>query len=174
MSLSGSRVGEWLSIKEQRSTFCTEHFRCVDSLGLLLRNRTITDEMHDDAVGGIASRGGCAVWHVAATRGDPLRGVKKSFTVSTVIESFRHKGLQELFEKGSSARIQKALADRALRRLDAIDAAKSPEALNLPGFDFHGSQGKPKRYSVHVNGPWCITFEWQGESALKVDLENYY
>ena len=54
------------------------------------------------------------------------------------------------------------------------DAAKSPEALNVPGFDFHGLQGKPKRYSVHVNGPWCITFEWQGENAVKVDLENYH
>ncbi len=102
-----------------------------------------------------------------------MRGVKKYFTVLDVIESFRHKGLQELFEKGSSAKIQKTLVERALRRLDAIDAAKSPEALNVPGFDFHGLQGKPKRYSVHVNGPWCITFEWQGENAVKVDLETH-
>lgn len=54
-----------------------------------------------------------------------------------MIESFVHKGLQELFEKGRSAKIQQALAERALRRLDAIDAAKTPEALNVPGFDFH-------------------------------------
>lgn len=114
VSLPGGRVGEWLSLREPRSTFRTEHFRCVDSLGLLLRNRTITCEMHDagqdfarefvaahldgvgtvrldgmprsqhqdtiterrawarkrighalDAVGGISSPGGCAVWHVA-------------------------------------------------------------------------------------------------------------
>ena len=56
----------------------------------------------------------------------------------------------------------------------AIDIAKTPEALNVPGFDFHGLQGKPKRYSVHVNGPWCITFEWQGEKAVKLDFENYH
>jgi len=91
-----------------------------------------------------------------------------------MIESFIHKGLQELFEKGSSAKVQKALAQRELRRLDAIDAAKTPAALNVPGFDFHGLQGKPKRYSVHVNGPWCITFEWQGENAAGLDLENYH
>jgi proteic killer suppression protein len=70
-----------------------------------------------------------------------------------MIESFKHKGLQELFEKGASAKMAKTLAQRALRRLDAIDTAKTPEALNVPGFDFHGLQGKPKRYSVHVNGP---------------------
>lgn len=93
---------------------------------------------------------------------------------SSMIESFAHKGLEELFERGRSAKIQKALAEKALRRLDAIDAAKTPEALNVPGFDFHGLQGKPKRYSVHVNGPWCITFEWQGENAVKLDFENYH
>ena len=111
--------------------------------------------------------------HVAP-RDDLTLGVKGSFTLVGVIESFRHKGLQELFEKGSSPRVQKALVERVLCRLDAIDAAKSPEALNVPGFDFHGLQGKPKRYSVHVNGPRCITFEWQGENAVKADLENYH
>jgi proteic killer suppression protein len=95
-------------------------------------------------------------------------------TFIPMIESFKHKGLKELFEKGSSAKIQKALAERAIRRLDAIDIAKVPEALDVPGFDFHGLQGKPTRYSVHVNGPWCITFEWHGENAIKVDFENYH
>ncbi len=103
-----------------------------------------------------------------------LQCVKKVFTLDSMIESFRHKGLQELFVKGSSAKMQKAPAERALRRLDAIDTARTPEALNVPGFDFHGLQGKPKRYSVHVNGPWCITFEWQGENALRLDFENYH
>ena len=74
-----------------------------------------------------------------------FQGVNKSFTLLSMIESFKHKGLQELFEKGTSAKLQKALAERALRRLDAIDIAKTPEALNIPGFDFHGLQGKPKR-----------------------------
>lgn len=95
---------------------------------------------------------------------DLIQGVNTSFTLSHVIESFRHKGLQELFEKGSSPKIQKALVERVLRRLDAIDTAKSPEALNVPGFDFHGLQGKPKRYNVHVNGPLCITLSGRAKT----------
>ena len=91
-----------------------------------------------------------------------------------MIESFMHKGLEELFEKGKSAKVQQALVGRALRRLDTINTAKTPDVLNLPGFDFHLLQGKPKRYSVHVNGPWCITFEWEGENALRINLENYH
>lgn len=91
-----------------------------------------------------------------------------------MIESFMHKGLEELFEKGKSAKVHASLADRVSRRLDALDTAKTLEALNIPGFDFHPLHGKPKRYSIHVNGPWCITFEWEGENAFRVNLENYH
>ena len=91
-----------------------------------------------------------------------------------MIESFKHKGLKELYEKGASPKLHKALAERAFRRIDAIGMAKTSGALNVPGFDFYGLQGKPKRYSVHINGPWCITFEWQGENAVNVDFENYH
>jgi len=24
---------------------------------------------------------------------------------------------------------------------------------------------------MHINGPWCITFEWEDGDALRVDLE---
>jgi toxin HigB-1 len=91
-----------------------------------------------------------------------------------MIRSFRHKGLAELFENGRSPRIGQDLQTRALRRLDALDQADVLTDLNVPGFDFHGLQGMPKRYSIHVNGPWCITFEWEDGDALRVDLEQYH
>src|SRR5712672_820366 len=47
--------------------------------------------------------------------------------------------------------------------------------MNVPGFDFHSLQGfNPKRYSVHVNGPWCITFEFEDGEACRVDFEQYH
>jgi proteic killer suppression protein len=46
--------------------------------------------------------------------------------------------------------------------------------LNLPGFNFHPLRGKPLRYSVHVNGPWCLTFEFYGGDAWRVDYEQYH
>jgi toxin HigB-1 len=49
-----------------------------------------------------------------------------------------------------------------------------PGDLNIPGFQFHPLRGKPLRYSVHVNGPWCITFEFHDGDAWRVDLENYH
>lgn len=91
-----------------------------------------------------------------------------------MIGSFRNRALKALWEKGDAAKIAAGLRPRIVRRLDALNAALSPEDVNLPGFDFHKLRGKPVRYSVHVNGPWCITFGWDGEDAVGIDLENYH
>jgi toxin HigB-1 len=91
-----------------------------------------------------------------------------------VIESFRHRGLKELFETGKTAQVRPDLRRRALVRLDALDAARTLEALWQPGFDFHPLHGRPQRYSIHINGPWCITFEWDDGKASRVELEQYH
>ncbi|HKY85447.1 MAG TPA: type II toxin-antitoxin system RelE/ParE family toxin [Pseudorhodoplanes sp.] len=91
-----------------------------------------------------------------------------------MIRSFLHKGLKELFEKGGTSRIQKTFHARCLRRLDALDRARRPQDMNVPGFDFHALHGDPRRYTVHVNGPWCITFEFEDGDALRVDFEQYH
>ena len=91
-----------------------------------------------------------------------------------MIKTFKHKGLSELFELGRTRRVHQDLQSRCLRRLDALDQANKLNDLNVPGFNFHGLQGLPKRYSMHVNGPWCITFEWIEGEALRVDLEQYH
>jgi proteic killer suppression protein len=92
-----------------------------------------------------------------------------------VIKTWKHKGLRELFEKGRSRRVRPDLQARALMVLDALDAAAKVSNLNLPGFDFHRLRGhRPPRYSIHVNGPWCITFEFGDGEARRVDLEQYH
>lgn len=55
-----------------------------------------------------------------------------------------------------------------------MEAATSLAELNQPGFDFHPLRGKPQRYTIHVNGPWCLTFEWEDGAAVRVDLEQYH
>lgn len=91
-----------------------------------------------------------------------------------MIRSFAHKQLQALWETGRS-RIDAKLHKRILRRLDALDAASCAEDMNLPGFNFHLLRGfNPVRYTVHVNGPWCITFEFEGGDAHLVDFEQYH
>jgi proteic killer suppression protein len=93
---------------------------------------------------------------------------------SAMIRSFRHTGLKTLFQTGTSANVRPDLRARALRRLDALDQASTLAELHLPGMQFHRLQGKPTRFSLHVNGPWCITFEWTEGDAYRVDLEQYH
>jgi toxin HigB-1 len=91
-----------------------------------------------------------------------------------VIKNYRHKGLKELHERGASAKVAPALQKRVKVRLDALEFARTLGDLNQPGFDFHPLRGLPRRYSIHVNGPWCLTFEWETGNAYRVDLVQYH
>ncbi len=59
-----------------------------------------------------------------------------------MIQSFKHKGLRELFEKGKSKHIASDFAPKLLRQMDAINQADVPEQLNFPGYDLHESKGE--------------------------------
>jgi toxin HigB-1 len=92
-----------------------------------------------------------------------------------VIRTFRSKPLADLWSTGKSAKIDPKLHRRILVPLDRLNASERPENMNLPGFDFHALKGfKPTRYTVHVNGPWCITFEFEDGDAIRVDFEQYH
>jgi toxin HigB-1 len=92
-----------------------------------------------------------------------------------MIKSFRSKALAELWTRGRTKAIDGRLHRRILLRLDRLDAAASPEEMNVPGFDFHALKGfSPTRYTVHVNGPWCLTFELTDGDACRVDFERYH
>lgn len=91
-----------------------------------------------------------------------------------MIKTFRHKQLKRLWETGKST-INAKMHGRILRRLDRLEAAEAPEDMNIPGFDFHKLNGfTPTRYTVHVNGPWCITFAFEDGDAIIIDYEQYH
>jgi proteic killer suppression protein len=92
-----------------------------------------------------------------------------------MIRTFKSKALADLWENGRTAKIDAKMHQRIFARLDRLDVIVRPEEMNLPGFDFHPLRGfKPTRYSVHVNGPWCITFEFEDGDAFRVDFEQYH
>ena len=90
-----------------------------------------------------------------------------------VVKSFRSKALKELWEKGKSAEIPPDLRKRIENRLEVLDSALV--LSDLTGFGAHPLKGtKPQRYSMAVNGPWRITFEFRDGDAYLVDLEQYH
>jgi proteic killer suppression protein len=92
-----------------------------------------------------------------------------------MIRSIRHKGLLRFFSDDDHRGINAKHAARIVRLLDRLDSASRPEDMSLPGFAFHGLTGfSPKRYAVSVSGNWRITFAFDGEDAVDVDLEDYH
>lgn len=65
--------------------------------------------------------------------------------------------------------------EKLLRRLDRLDAAKKPEDMNIPGWNFHRLTGdRHDQYSVKVTGNWRLIFEFTGGDAHSVNLEDYH
>ena len=91
-----------------------------------------------------------------------------------MIKSFAHKGLEELFAEGKSRRVKPDFIERCKLVLNALDYAQVPQDMNLPLFAFHGLRGNPKRYAVKVNKNYRITFGWDRDGAVAVDLEDYH
>jgi len=92
-----------------------------------------------------------------------------------MIKSFKSKALTELWSTSKTTKIDGRLHARILRRLDALNDAVFPDNLNIPGFNFHPLKGfDPTRFTVHINGPWCITFAFHDGDAFDVDLEQYH
>ena len=57
----------------------------------------------------------------------------------------------------------------------ALNEAKSPEQMNIPGYRFHPLKGREKgRYALDASADWRITFGWSDKDAIDVDLEDYH
>ena len=83
--------------------------------------------------------------------------------------------LERFFTKGSYAGIPGPHAARIERILDRLDAAAAPEDMGLPGYRFHPLKGDRQGwFAVSVTGNWRITFRWEGEDAVDVNLEDYH
>lgn len=92
-----------------------------------------------------------------------------------MIRTFRDKGLRRFFEANDPRKLSVQKPDRVARILSALDAAERPEDMNIPGYRFHALAGKLKgRFSVTVSGNWRITFGWDGQDAIELDLEDYH
>ena len=92
-----------------------------------------------------------------------------------MIRSYRSKALRRFVEQGDASKLSVPNIRRLERILTELDSAASAEAMNMPGLRFHGLKGKEKgRFTVDASGNWRITFAWDGDDAIEVDLEDYH
>jgi proteic killer suppression protein len=92
-----------------------------------------------------------------------------------MIIGFKHRGLERCFKKGDHRGIIAKTGERTERILDQLDASLKPESMNIPGYKFHQlSSNRKGTFAVTVTGNWRITFRFDGENAIDVDLEDYH
>lgn len=88
-----------------------------------------------------------------------------------MIKSFRHKGLQAFFVKGTKAGIRAHHANKLRLQLFALSRAAKPEDLAAPGWRRHALSGNlAGHWSISVNGNWRLIFRFVGSD---VELVNY-
>lgn len=92
-----------------------------------------------------------------------------------MIRSFRHRGLQRLYEKGDRSRIRPDLVRKVERILARLDASAEPKDMEVPGFGLHAMTGDRKgTWSVMVSRNWRVTFRFDEGHACDVDFEDYH
>jgi proteic killer suppression protein len=92
-----------------------------------------------------------------------------------MIRSFRSKALRKFAETGDASKLSVQNPARIRRILLSLDSARIPDAMNLPGFRSHSLKGAGKgRCTVDASGNWRVTFAWDSENAIDVDLEDYH
>ena len=93
-----------------------------------------------------------------------------------VIKSFADASTEAFFRTGRSKRIPADVARRALRRLEAIDAATVLADLRVPPGDrLHALKGdRAGQHAISVNDQWRICFRFEDGDANDVELCDYH
>lgn len=93
-----------------------------------------------------------------------------------MIKSWKHKGLQKLFEKGDASGVQAKDAERIkLRLLVLNEAVTTDDFKQYPGFKFHPLKGdRQNLFAITVRANWRITFEFKDGDAYILNLEDYH
>ncbi|MBB5190470.1 proteic killer suppression protein [Silvimonas terrae] len=92
-----------------------------------------------------------------------------------MIKHIKHKGLRLFFETGKTTGIQANHAPRLRRQLAQLDAATTPQDMNMPGWRLHPlTENLAGHWAVSVSGSWRMTFRFDGNNAELVEYQDYH
>lgn len=92
-----------------------------------------------------------------------------------MIRSFRRRGVERFFLKGSKAGIQPKHANRLRVQVGKLDSAIAAADMNLPGWRWHPLKGElAGHWAVWADGNWRLTFTFEGKDAILVDYQDYH
>ena len=92
-----------------------------------------------------------------------------------MVASFKHRGLQALYDGRTVRRVAPDHARKLLDILAVLDRSRGPQDVDLPGFRLHALKGGLKgHYAVSVSGNWRVTFRFEDGEVVDVDYIDYH
>ena len=93
-----------------------------------------------------------------------------------MIQSFRNKETEVFYHTGKSRKIDPQIQERALIRLQRLNAATSVDDLRFPhSHNLEKLTGDRKDYwSIRINRQWRVCFSWEGDNAYDVEIVDYH
>lgn len=88
-----------------------------------------------------------------------------------MIESFKNKGLRELFIEGKTKKLPQERLDKIRKILAIVHAASTLEDLSIPALRLHKLKAPPYKgyWSLDVSGNYRIIFEFAEGKATNLD-----
>ncbi|MCF7817451.1 MAG: type II toxin-antitoxin system RelE/ParE family toxin [Kiritimatiellales bacterium] len=93
-----------------------------------------------------------------------------------MIESFKCKETEKLFQRQLSKRLPQSIQKVAMRKLWMLDAAVQLGDLRVPPNNkLEALKGDRKgQYSIRINQQWRICFVWNAGNATQVEIVDYH
>ena len=93
-----------------------------------------------------------------------------------MIQTFADRLTEELFRTGKTKKVPSNVARRALRKLEAVDAAHQVSDLKVPpGNRLHALKGdRAGQHAISVNDQWRICFRFTDGDAYEVEFCDYH
>ena len=93
-----------------------------------------------------------------------------------MIQNFKDKEAQKVFERKHSRKLPLDIQQVALRKLRMLNRAETLQDLRVPPANrLERLVGdREGQYSIRVNDQWQICFVWQNGEALDVEIVDYH
>ena len=92
-----------------------------------------------------------------------------------MIQTFWHRGLRRLYERGDRSNIRADQVDRIALALADLDVAGKPSDLDLPGYRLHPLRGDLNGFwSISISANWRIIFRFAEGDVYDVDLVDHH
>ena len=98
------------------------------------------------------------------------------YTRCFMIQSFKCKETEKIFDRGYSKKFPKNIQRPALRKLRMLNRVRTLNDLRVsPGNRLESLHGNRKgQYSIRINDQWRICFKWGKNNVNDVEIVDYH